>query len=178
MTSLQSDPDNILLGKIPYIPTWPLNIHIRPVLLKDYKVCDIVEAWDYHDLDDYRKIWITVEHNNKAIVKEKLEEPVFYKIDIRDDEPSDHSLTVFIHDKTDDHSCFDGKTSITVAVEIKIEIDDIPTNLLNPVFFKTIPLLIGENEKQYTAQFQTPIFRYMIENWGSVVYKDLKDISN
>jgi hypothetical protein len=104
MTLLQSDPDNILLGKIPYIPTWPLNIHIRPVLLKDYKVCDIEEVWDYHSLDDYRKIWITVEHNNTAIIKEQLGHSVFHKIDIRDDKPSDHSLAVFIHSKTDDHS--------------------------------------------------------------------------
>jgi hypothetical protein len=177
MTSLQSDSDNILLGKTPYLPTWPLNIHIRPVLLKDFKVFDIEEVWDYHELDDYQKICITVEHNNTAIVKEQLGFPVFYKIDIRDDTPSNHSLTVRINNKTDDHSCFDGKTSITVAVEITIEIDDIPTNLLNPVFFKTIPLLIGENKKEYTAQFQTPIFHHMIENWGVVIHKDFKDIS-
>lgn len=175
MTLLQSDSDNILLGKIPYTPKWPLNIHIRPVLVKNFEPCNIGQASDYAEIDDHRKIWITVTHNGTVVTKEKLGAPTTCTLYINDQEPVEHVLTVTIHEKTDDHSCFDNGISITIAAEVTVEIDDIPANLL---FFKVVPLLVSENNKEYTAKFQTPIFHHLIENQGLIIGHVYKDISN
>lgn len=166
MTSSLLDSNDMVPGKAQYVPKWPLSIHLRPVLVKNFEICDINEALKYNELADYKNIWITVFHNNNLVTKEKLYGPIARKIYIRDDEPQTQSLSIAINGKTDDHSLLLGHVSLTIAVEVKISIGDIPANLL---FFNLDPCLISENNKEYKATFQTPIFPHLIENQERII---------
>jgi hypothetical protein len=173
MTLFQSDLD-ILPGKIPYIPKWPLNIHIRPVLIKNFEICNISEALSYSELSNYKDIWVNIAYNDTVVLKEKLRVSTTHTLYILDEEPTTHRLSLSIHGKTDDHSLLTENVSLTIAAEVTVAMDDISVNLL---LFDVDRFLISENNKEYIAEFQTPICHYLIENQALVIGRWAKELS-
>jgi hypothetical protein len=69
-------------------------------------------------------------------------------------------LCIGLQGKTDDHSCFYHGTSVSLAIQIDLSIEDMP--LAHTLMASGLKLIMGENKTQIFS-IKTPIYRWLMQ---------------
>lgn len=171
MTLYQSDPINILAGKVPYVPHWNLSIDVTPVLIVNNEIVDISNLDDYPEIHSLESIQIQVMYDDRLLINDNILRPILFNTKIQDSEDAqEHCLRMCITGKTDDHSCLSAGNPVSVAAAVNIYIEDLSVNLALNAINVSISgkdlLLLGENNKEVCAKLKTPIYHWLIDhNW-------------
>jgi hypothetical protein len=152
-------------GKIPYIPTWRMNCKISPVITAGNSVLPGSQLLNFgKELKNFDEFKITAAYDQQTLYSGSFTDTETIVIDqqlLDDKENTDHVFSIELCGKTDDHSCFYHDTSVSLAIQIDLSIEDMPLNLtLQTSGIKTI---MGENEIQ-TFNIKTPIYRWLLQN--------------
>ena len=152
-------------GKIPYVPTWQMNCKISPVITVDDTILPGSQLLNFGtELKNFDEFKVTVTYDQQILYNDFFKNTETIIIDqkfLDDKENTDHVFSVELCGKTDDHSCFYHGTSVSLAIQIDLSIEDMPLNLTLQT--SGIKITMGENNKQ-NFNIKTPIYQWLLQN--------------
>lgn len=119
-------------GKILYIPTWQMNCKISPVIAVGQNIVPGTQLLNFGtELKNFDDFKITVTYDHQILHNDFFKNAETIIIDhqfLDDKENTEHVFSIELCGKTDDHSCFYHGTSVSLAIQIDLSIEDMPMN--------------------------------------------------
>lgn len=177
---------DIFLNKIPYIPTWRLDLTIEPGIMVNYETWILARDYNKNAGQNFIPAWdemfIEVFYDNVALLEKQAlsQNNIIISCDLLDDtKNTDHVLKIVLSGKIDDHSfIYDNKTEATTMIRVQINIEDLPINFClgdTHVFTsestgdtRQWSEFIGENGKQL-VEIKTPIYQWLIQHEQQII---------